>query len=98
MSPLVDKRGRPYFVASIPFVNVRKVAFMHDFYNATATLSYREMMALARKFNLTFTTIWNWRHGSTFPKWDIAIDVIDWCGRGKPLDKMYQRDKRPNML
>ena len=40
------QRGRPYFVADIPFQNARKVALLDEFYNACSTFHYPEVMAI----------------------------------------------------
>ena len=98
MAPFSSKRGRPYYVANIPFRNDRKLAFMDRFYKITATFHYREIKALAHAFNVSPVTIQNWKYKTTFPRWEIAYDVIDWYRRGKPVDKVYQRDKVTTML
>ena len=98
MAAFGNKSGRPYYVANIPFNNDRKMAFMDRFYKITATFHYREIMALAHAFNVSPVTIQNWKYKTTFPRWEIAYDVIDWYRRGKPMDKVYQRDKITTML
>jgi hypothetical protein len=98
MAILTEKRGRPYYVARVPFSNDRKLAFMDEFYNITRTFHYREIMALSRALNVTPVTVQNWKYKTTFPKWDIAYDVIDWYRNGKPMDLVYQRDKITGML
>ena len=98
MAPFGSKRGRPYYVANIPFRNDRKLTFMNRFYKITATFHYPEIVALARAFNISTVTVQSWKYKTTFPRWETAYDVIDWYRRGKPMDKVYQRDKTARMF
>lgn len=94
----IEARGRPYYAADIPFKNERRVAFLHEFYKVTATLNYREIMALSRTLRVHPSTVQNWKYRVTFPKWDIAVDVIAWVKRGKPMYLVHQKDKVTTMF
>jgi len=83
--------GRPYYRADIPFRNETKVQFLDEFYGAIAKLTYREVMALSRTLSVHPSTIYNWKYRLSFPKYHIAIDIIQWSKRGKPLNKIYQQ-------
>lgn len=90
--------GRPYYVADIPFENDRRIALLTEFYNITKKLDYRDIVALARAFNMTERTIYAWHYGERFPRYDIMMDVIEWVKRGKPMRKEYQKDPFYSML
>ena len=85
--------GRPYSVADIPFVLGKTQKLWDDFYNATKALNYKEQMALARYFEIHPNTVRNWKYRVTFPRYSIALDVIDWVKRGKPTILHPQSDK-----
>ena len=78
-------RGRPCAVAEIPFSNHRKVELLQEFYGVCATFRYREMMALSRALGINDRTIRRWKYQESFPRWDIAVDVIEWVKQGKPV-------------
>lgn len=86
----IGKRGRPYFVADIPFENDTKLQLLDDFYKVTATFRYRDIMALSRCLSVHPSTVENWKYKVTFPRWDIAVDVIEWAKRGKPMHLVSQ--------
>ena len=90
-------RGRPYFVADIPYNHDSQVQFMNEFYKVTAKFHYREVVAVARAFNMHPVSVLRWKYKETFPRWAIAIDVIEWAKRGKPMTKVYQQ-KRQGMF
>lgn len=90
--------GRPYYVADIPFENDRRIALLTEFYNITKKLHYRDIVALARAFNMTERTIYAWHYGERFPRYDIMMDVIEWAKRGKPMRKEYQKAPFYSML
>lgn len=94
----IKTRGRPYYEADIPFQNETKVQFLSQFYKVTAKFHYRDIMALSRKLGVHPSTVERWKYQVTFPRWDIAIDVIEWAKRGKPMNLVYQRDKHPTMF
>ena len=94
----LNGRGRPYFVADIPFDNHKRLRLLDQFYKATAQFRYRDIMALSRAFSVHPGTVENWKYRLTFPRWDIALDVIDWVKRGKPMDLVYHRKKPSDMF
>lgn len=98
MAIAINKRGRPYFVADIPFNNDTKMQLLHDFYKVTAKFRYRDIMALRRCLSVHPSTVENWKYKVTFPRWDIAVDVIDWAKRGKPMYLVHQRNKVVDMF
>ena len=77
-------RGRPCSVAEIPFSNERKVKLLQEFYGACATFRYPEIMAVSRALGVHRATVERWKYQLTFPRWDIAVDVIEWVRQGKP--------------
>jgi len=83
-------RGRPYTVAVLPFSNARKVAFLDEFYAAIAGFRYAECAALARALNMNPGSIYQWKYRQKVPRWDTAIDVIEWVKAGKRVRKVYQ--------
>ena len=93
-----NARGRPYYVADIPFDFDRRLQFMDEFYNITAKFHYREIMALSRCLKLHPSTIEKWKYRESFPRRDIAIDVIEWAKRGKPMNLVMQKDKVTTMF
>jgi len=95
-----ETRGRPYYVADIPFDYDKRVKLMTEFYKVTAKFKYRDIVALSRCLNKHISTIEKWKYGESFPKTDgIAIDVIEWAKRGKPMNLVYQKDRpSTNML
>jgi hypothetical protein len=83
--------GRTYFVAKINFENDRKLELLDEFYRVCSTFHYREVMALSRALGISDRTIRAWKYKETFPRWDIAVEVIDWVKRGKPMEKIVSR-------
>lgn len=77
--------GRPCAVAVIPFQNDRKVGLLEEFYAVCSTFRYRDQMALSRALHITDRAVRSWRYREKFPRWDIAIDVIEWVNQGKPI-------------
>ena len=90
--------GRPYSVAEIPFRNARKVALLDEFYRICATFHYPEQMALSRALGVNDRTVRRWRYRESFPRWDIAIDVIEWVNQGKPVKKVSPSQSGVGML
>ena len=78
-------RGRPCAVAQIPFSNDRKLQLLQEFYAVCATFRYRETVALSRALGITPRTVQKWKYQESFPRWDIAVDVIEWVNLGKPI-------------
>lgn len=92
------KCGRPYAVAEIPFQNERKVGLLEEFYGVCAGFHYREITAVSRALGVETRTVENWKYGLTFPRWETAIDVIEWVKRGKPIRKVLQSETPSNMF
>lgn len=90
--------GRPYYVADIPFKVDRKIALLNEFYGVAKRLCYREIVALARAFNISKRTVYAWHYGERFPRYEIMLDVIEWAKNGKPLRKEYQKPPFYSML
>lgn len=90
--------GRPCVVAVIPFNNERKVGLLREFYGVCATFHYPEIMAVSRALRVDHTTVENWKYKRTFPRWDIAVDVIEWVRNGKPMVKVPPSESVPNMM
>ena len=82
------KDGRPGLVAVVPFRNSRKMALLNEFYETCAAFRYPDIVALSRAFRMQPRTIENWKYKVTFPRWDIAVDVIEWVRAGKPTVRM----------
>jgi hypothetical protein len=91
-------RGRPYYVALINLDNDRTLRLMDEFYNACRKFHYQEVMQLSRAFHYRPATIYGWKYKITFPKWEIALAVIEWVKQGKPAEKTYQQDDQVTML
>ena len=98
MAPGVARCGRPYAVAEIPFQNDRKVGLLEEFYGVCSTFHYLEIMAVSRALGVQPFTVERWKYKMTFPRWDIAIDVIEWVNRGKPIRKVSQSESPAGML
>jgi len=84
----VNAGGRPCVVAVIPFRNARKMALLNEFYDTCAAFRYPEIMALSRALRIQPSTVENWKYKITFPRWDIAVDVIECVRDGKPMVRM----------
>lgn len=92
------RAGRPYAVAEIPFQNERKVGLLEEFYDACSTFHYREIMAVSRALGVTPVTVGNWKYKTTFPRWDMAVDVIEWVKQGKPIRLVSQSETPSSMF
>lgn len=77
--------GRPCAVAVMPFQNDRKVGLLDEFYGICAGFHYREIMAVSRALRVTPRAVESWKYREKFPRWDIAIDIIEWVNQGKPI-------------
>jgi hypothetical protein len=86
MALATARPGRPCAVAVIPFQNQRKVQLLDEFYAVCATFRYRETVALSRALGIHPRTVENWKYKITFPRWDVAVDVIEWVRLGKPVN------------
>jgi len=90
--------GRPYYVADIPFKVDRELSLLDEFYGIAKRLCYREIVGLARAFNMSERTVYAWRYGERLPRYGIMLDVIEWAKNGKPLRKKYQKPPFYSML
>jgi len=90
--------GRPCAVAVLPFRNARKVGLLEEFYGVCATFHYREIVALSRVLSVSPRTVENWKYGLTFPRWDIAVDVIEWDKNGRPIIMVPSSETVTNMM
>ena len=93
-----SRAGRPCFVADIDFSNDLQLAFRDDFYAACAEFRYREIVALARACGVGISTVENWKYRMTFPRKDIAQQIIDWVARGKPMKQRRPFPEAVGML
>ena len=92
------RAGRPYAVAEIPFQNERKVGLLDEFYDACSSFHYREIMAVSRALRVQPCTVERWKYKETFPRWDIAVDVIEWVNQGKPIRLVSQSETPSSMF
>ena len=92
------KCGRPYAVAEIPFQNERKVGLLEEFYGVCSTFHYLEIMAVSRALGVQPCTVERWKYKTTFPRWDIAVDVIEWVKCGKPIRRVSQAETPGHMF
>jgi len=90
--------GRPYYEAAIPFQNARKVALLEEFYGVCRTFHVQEIIQVSRGLGINERTVRRWKYAESFPRWDIAIDVIEWTRQGKPLRKRYQSENREGIF
>lgn len=84
--------GRPAYYADITFGRDPDQPLFDKFYTVTRSLSYREMIGLARTLGVRPVTIWRWKTGQTAPRYGVMSKVIEWGEQGKPLVKR-QRDR-----
>ena len=90
--------GRPYFEAAIPFQSDRANQCLDEFYNICASFHVQDVIQVSRGLGVTERTVRNWKYGVTFPKLDIALDVIEWDKLGRPLRKRYQSRGRQGVM
>jgi len=90
--------GRPCVVAVIPFNNARKVGLLQEFYAVCASFHYPEIMAVSRALRIHYTTVEKWKYRQSFPRWDIAVDVIEWNKNGKPMVRISPSETPANMM
>ena len=84
----IPKRGRPCSVAEINFAVDDEIELRERFYEACSGLRYREIMALSRALGVGSSTVEKWKYCITFPSWYVALRVIDWFKRGKPMKEI----------
>ena len=81
--------GRPYPMADIPFRLVSDSSIRGEFYDVCRTFHYNDIVAISRALRVTERTVWGWKYQEKFPKYyEMAIDVVDWVKRGKPIVMM----------
>ena len=90
MAVSCSRAGRPCFVADIDFSNDEELARRDAFHKACKDFRYRDIAALGRMYGVTARTVENWKYGLTFPRKDIAQQIIGWVNAGKPM-----KQKRP---
>ena len=90
----VETRGRPFYVAEMPGVSKTSSRIYDDFYEVMRNINYREIAALARSLGMARGSVSNWKYCGYTPRLDICVDIIDWYKAGKPMNLVYQRDKR----
>ena len=90
--------GRPYYVANIPFKVDRELALLNEFYGVAKRLCYREIVGLARAFNISERTVYAWHYGERFPRYGTMLDVIEWAKNGKRLRREYQKPSFYSLL
>ena len=88
MAVAVVKSGRPCLVAEIDFQTDSEIELRDKFYKVCSSFHYQEIMALSRALGMSPSTVENWKYKITFPSWYIALQVIDWDERGKPMKKV----------
>lgn len=92
------RAGRPYVVAVIPFNNERKVRLLNEFWGACESFHYRETMAVSRALGVEARTVERWKYKETFPRRDIAEDIIEWVRQGKPVRVVSPSKSPADML
>jgi len=88
MAIAITKSGRPAFFAELNFANDGELELRDRFYNICSSFRYREIMALSRALGVAPFTVERWKYKMTFPSWYVALQVIDWVKRGKPMRKV----------
>lgn len=85
-------RGRPVFVASIPWAKAdsQAIGIIERFYNVMATLNYRQKIGLARAFSVHLVTVERWRYRMTLPNLTTVCGVLEWAAMNCPLYQRYQ--------
>lgn len=81
----ISRSGRPSFVAEIDFANDGELELRDKFYAICSTFHYREVMALSRALGIAPFTAERWKYKMTFPSWYVAMQIIDWDRRGRPM-------------
>jgi len=90
MAVTCSRAGRPCFIADIDPSNDEQLALRDVFHNACKGFCYRDIAGLARMYGVTTRTVDNWKYGLTYPRKDIAQQIINWVEAGKPM-----KQKRP---
>jgi hypothetical protein len=79
-------RGRPRYVADIDNTEDKALFLYDSFYEACRNLSYRDCVALSRKYKVSLRAVYAWRNCRNLPR-DIAIalQIMEWVTLGKPM-------------
>jgi len=93
----LTRLGRPRFVAQLGDTDLAQ-SYYDDFYNACATLRYRDIMALSRALNVHTRTIESWKYNEKRPDFSIMLEVIDWTKQGKPMFTEQPGQKKVSLL
>jgi hypothetical protein len=86
MGSTIVRAGRPHVVARLKPQADMELHLRTAFQEATAPFAYREVMALSRALDVTPHTVYNWKYGIKFPRFNIAMLVIEWVKEGAPTD------------
>lgn len=81
----IAKRGRPFHIAEINYETDSEVKLRDQFYKACSTFHYCDIMALSRAIGVEPRTVERWKYKEVFPSWYVALQIIDWVKRGKPM-------------
>jgi hypothetical protein len=90
--------GRPYYIADLDFENNRMFEFQDQFYQACAEFLYQDIVQLSRALGVHPRTVSRWKNKETFPRYEIAVAIIQWVEQGKPNTKVYQSEFEVSML
>jgi len=97
--PKIDKRtlphahgmGRPYYKAIIDKRD-DDLPLRYAFADAIRSCNYRELMALSRDLNVSYSTLYKWKamdHTQAFPRNRmVAVWIVAWWKAGKPMEKI----------
>jgi len=85
----IAKRGRPYLVPKIDYVNDGQIELCDQFYKICSTFHYREIAGWSRILGVHPFTVERWKYKMTFPGYYIAKQIIDWDGQGRPWEKVF---------
>lgn len=78
-------RGRPRAVARLRSIDSYRLDLVTRFYGYIDELSYSERKALARALYSTESRIKGFRYHRRWPGDLVALQVVDWCERGRPV-------------
>lgn len=88
MAVAISKSGRPCLVAVIKFETDSELELRDKFHKICGTFHYQEIMALSRALGVVPATVECWKYKVQFPSWYVALQVIDWDERGRPMKKV----------
>ena len=81
--------GRPYPMADMPFRLAGSGSIRDEFHDVCRSLNYHDIVAISRALRVTERTVEKWKYQERFPKqYEIALDIVDWVNRGKPVVMM----------